>query len=103
MIGAFLQDSQMPADVLYFPQTPRRLPNIQHVATLFSVVAPSGARVTCAAFEVDTALELRLEYGDDTMRSELFRGVDRYEQTAEAAYTLRRALLEIGFTEIDIP
>ena len=75
----------------------------RYIATLFSVVAPSGARVTCAAFEVDTGLELRLDNGDDTMRSELFRGVDRYEQTAEAADTLRRALLEIGFTEIDIP
>lgn len=48
---------------------------------------------------VATGLELRVSYGDDVMRSELFRGVDRDERLATAADTWRLALLEKGFTE----
>jgi len=42
------------------------------------------------------ALELRLSYGDDVMRSELFRGIDRDARAAEIADAWHLALLEKG-------
>ena len=39
---------------------------------------------------------------DDVMRSELFRDVDRDERLAERADAWRLALLEKGFTVIEI-
>jgi hypothetical protein len=48
----------------------------------------------CPAFEIETGLELRLSYGDEVMRTQLFRGIDRDERLAEAADTWRLALLE---------
>jgi hypothetical protein len=70
------------------------------VATLFQMSTPgSGRTLTCAAYEVETGLELRVSYGDDVMRTELFRGVDRDERVAEAADAWRLALLQKGFTE----
>jgi hypothetical protein len=68
--------------------------------TLFRMAAPSSHRVlTCAAYEVETGLELRVSFGDDVMRTELFRGVDRDERLAEVADAWHLALLEKGFTE----
>jgi hypothetical protein len=55
--------------------------------------------LVCAAYEVETGLELRVSYGDDLMRSQLFRGVDHEERCAETADAWRLALLEKGFTE----
>lgn len=72
----------------------------RHIATVFHVVAPSGHSFTCASFEVESGLELRLVHGDDDVRqSELFSGGDRDERLAETADSWRLALLEIGFTE----
>ena len=42
---------------------------------------PSGRPLTCAAYQVETGLELRLSYGDDVMRTQLFRGVDRTNES----------------------
>jgi hypothetical protein len=55
-------------------------PKNRLLATLFQMVASSSGRVSmCAVYEVETGLELRVSYGDDVMRSQLFRGVDRDE------------------------
>jgi hypothetical protein len=54
------------------------------------------------AEEVDTGLELRVSYGDDVMRTELFREVDRDERLAEAADAWQLALLQKGFSEIPL-
>jgi hypothetical protein len=48
---------------------------------------------------VATGLELRVSYGDDLMRSELFRGVDRDERLAETADSWHLALIEKGSSE----
>jgi hypothetical protein len=47
------------------------------------------------------ALELRLSYGDDPMRTQLFRGVGRDERLSEAADAWHHALVAKGF--VDIP
>jgi hypothetical protein len=59
--------------------------------------------LVCAAYEVETGLEVRLTYADngDVMRSELFRGIDREERVAEAADAWRVLLLAKGFTEVE--
>jgi hypothetical protein len=66
------------------------------------MASPGGRTLTCAAYEVETGLELRVSYGDDVMRSELFRGVDRDERLAETADSWHLALLEKGFAEIPL-
>jgi hypothetical protein len=74
-----------------------------HRATFFTVLGTTKRPLVCAAYEVETGLELRLTYADnsDVMRSELFRGVDREERVAEAADAWRLLLLEKGFTEVE--
>jgi len=63
-----------------------------------AIIGPSYRRLTCAAFEVETGLELRLSYSDDdVMRSELFRGAGYDERLAAAADEWRRALVAKGF------
>jgi hypothetical protein len=65
------------ADVFRFPDPPPPPPlKNRHVATLFQMTSPGGRMLTCAAYEVETGLELRVSYGDDVRRTELFRGVD---------------------------
>jgi len=59
-----------------------------------------SVRLTCAAYETEFGLELRSAYGDDLMRSRLFRGVDRNERRPEGADAWHLALLEKGFSEI---
>lgn len=63
------------------------------------MLGPSRHPVTCAAYEVETGLELRLAYGDDVLRTQSFRGLDRDERLAEAADSWHLALLEKGFVE----
>jgi hypothetical protein len=92
------------ADVFRFPATPPKPPpkNILR-ATLFTVVAPSQRPLTCAAYDVESGLELRSSYpDDDVQRSELFRGVDRDDRLTEQADSWRLALLAKGFTVTDI-
>ncbi len=64
------------ADVVRFPDAPKPPPpKNEHRATFFTVIGPSQRPLTCAAFHVETGLELRLFYeSDDVQRSELFRG-----------------------------
>ena len=89
------------ADVFRFPDpSPPPPPKNVYRATFFEMVGPTAAPITCAAFDTEFGLELRLSYGDDRMRSQVFRGVDRYERVAEIAGRWRLALLETGFREI---
>lgn len=83
------------------PPPPKPSKNILR-ATLFHMVGPRGRPLTCAAFEVETGLELRLSYGDDVMRWQLFRGADRDERLTEAAAIWRAALIEKGFFEVPL-
>src|SRR5215831_15553542 len=85
-------------DVFRFPATPPKpLPKSILRATLFTVIGPSKRPLTCAAFDVETGLELRLSYSDDDVqRSELFRGIDREERVAERADAWHLALIEKG-------
>jgi hypothetical protein len=49
-----------------FPDTsPPAPPKNGHRARFFAVVGPSGRRLTCAAFDVETGLEVRLFYRDE--------------------------------------
>jgi hypothetical protein len=92
------------AEVFRFPDTPPPPPPKCILRqTFFQVVGASGRPMTCAAYEVETGLELRLSYGvHDVMRSQLFRGIDRDERVAATAETWRAALLEKGFDELAI-
>jgi hypothetical protein len=83
------------------PPSPKPSKNVLG-RTLFHMFGPSGRPLTCAAFEVEPGLELRLSYGDDVMRWQLFRGVDREERLAEAAAMWRASLIEKGFSEVPI-
>jgi hypothetical protein len=88
---------------LQIPDPPRPSPPKNTlIATLFQMVGPNRRPLTCAAYETEFGLELRLSYGDDLMRSELFRGLDRDERLAETADSWHLALLEKGFSEIPL-
>ena len=91
------------ADVFRFPDPPPPPPpKNEYRATFFTVVGPSGRPLTCAAFDVETGLEVRLFYGaDDVQRSQLFRGPLAEDDAATVADQWRLALLEKGFTEIE--
>ena len=74
------------ADVFHFPDPPQKPgPKNVHRATFFHMIGGSGRTLTCAAYDTEFGLELRLSYGDDLMRSELFRGVDAEDRCAEIA------------------
>jgi len=90
------------AEVFRFPDTPKPPPKNVHRATFFQMVGPSDRTLTCAAFDTEFGLELRLSYGDDLMRSQLFRSVDRDDQCAEAADAWHLALIQKGFRDVAI-
>jgi len=64
------------ADVFRFPDTPKPPPPKSiHRATYVTAIGPSQRPLTCAAFDVETGLEVRRFYErDDVQRSQLFRG-----------------------------
>lgn len=91
--------------VFKFPDSPPPPPpkNVLR-ATFFHVVGTTQRPLVCAAYEVESGLELRLFYSDVSddsglMRSQLFRGVDADDRLATAADQWRRALVGKGFTE----
>ena len=43
-----------------FPKGAHYPPKSNHVATFFAVIGPSQRRLTCAAYAVETGIELRL-------------------------------------------
>jgi len=93
------------ADVFRFPDSPPPPPpKNSYRTTFFRVLGTSQRVLVCAAYDVESGLELRLFYSDVTddsglMRSQLFRGVDCDEHCAETADRWRIALLEKGFVE----
>lgn len=57
--------------------------------------------MTCAAYKVDSGLELRAGYGpEEIVATELFRGVEADERLAERADAWRLTLMAKGFGEI---
>jgi len=93
------------ADVFRFPDTPKPPPpKTIHRATFFTATGATGRPIRCAAFDVETGLELRLFYADvdgELIRSQLFRGIDRDERCAEMADGWRAMLLAKGFVLTD--
>lgn len=80
---------------MFFP------PGDRVIGTFFTVVGPSHRALTCAAYQNDCLLELRLSYANgDVLESEVFRGHDRDEYLAWTAEVWRLALIEKGFQEI---
>jgi hypothetical protein len=61
----------------------------------------SGRNIECAAFHVETGLELRTMYSPrEIIASQLFRGPDADEKVAEMADQWRLNLIAKGFEEI---
>jgi len=91
-------DCQM--TVFRFPDPPPKPgPKNVYRATFFRMVGGRGHTLTCAAYDTEFGLELRLAYGDDLMRSELFRGIDADDRCAATADSWHLALLEKRFAE----
>src|SRR5688500_5608712 len=88
---------------------PIREPALELVSILFRMKGAPGRPLRCAAYRVDTVLELRLEYEDvengafenDLQRSQLFRVGDD-EAIARAADRWRLTLREKGFEELPV-
>jgi hypothetical protein len=90
------------AEVFRFPETPPPPPKNEHRATFFTVIGSSQRPLTCAAFDVETGLEVRLFYSpDDLQRSQLFRGSLREDEATTVADQWRLALLQKGFAEVE--
>jgi hypothetical protein len=72
---------------------------LERIATLWRLRGTSGRNIECAAFRVETGLELRTMYSpQEIIASQLFRGVDADEKVAEAADRWRLNLLAKGFS-----
>jgi hypothetical protein len=76
-------------------------PESEHIATFWTLRGVTDRDYTCAAYRVQTGLELRVGYSDeDLTATQLFRGADAEERLAEAADTWRLRLLGKGSREI---
>jgi hypothetical protein len=76
-------------------------PRLERIATLWRMRGTSGRYIECAAFRVETGLELRTMYSPrEIIASQLFRGPDADEQVAEAADQWRLKMLAKGFVDI---
>jgi hypothetical protein len=79
-------------------------PRMEFITTLWRMRGTSGRNIECAAFRVETGLELRTMYSpEEIIASQLFRGVGADEKLAEAADRWRLNLLAKGFFDLGPP